>query len=181
MGTSVKGCCAKCLFDTTDSVKGILLPGAPAFPTYPPRATLPCMPTQKLYCYVDETGKDTLGQLFVVSVVTAKEDRAALSTAPRRKGVDLSGVFARMHRCARSTAGSARPPPSRALPAGQSARSNTFHLILDISQDCRPTPDLLPSQANSTPLLRGAVLRKSTPRWKPSGCERTEGKMKLVG
>jgi len=36
------------------------------------------MPTQKLYCYVDETGKDTLGQLFVVSVVTAKEDRAAL-------------------------------------------------------------------------------------------------------
>src|SRR6266511_4049205 len=75
-----------------------------------------------------------------------------------------------MHRCARSGyrpsprlpgvggSGAARPPPSRALPAGKSARSNTLHLILDISQDCRPTPDLLPSQANSTPLLRGAVL-----------------------
>ena len=37
-----------------------------------------CMPTQKLYCYVDESGQDTLGQLFVVSVVIAKEDRAAL-------------------------------------------------------------------------------------------------------
>ncbi len=65
------------------------------------------MPTQKLYCYVDETG---------------------------------------------------------ALPAGKSARSNTLHLILDISQDCRPTPDLLPSQANSTPLLRGAVLSQRLER-----------------
>src|SRR6266540_6039438 len=58
-----------------------------------------------------------------------------LSTAPRRKGVDLSGAFARMQRCARSTAGSARPPPSRALPAGKFARSNVFLQILDMSQD----------------------------------------------
>src|SRR6266508_1023015 len=39
-----------------------------------------------------------------------------------------SGVFARMLRCARSTAGSARPPPSRASPAGKSARSNALPL-----------------------------------------------------
>src|SRR6266508_4267758 len=69
-----------------------------------------------------------------------------------------SGVFARMLRCARSTAGSARPPPSRASPAGKSARSNVFLQILVLSQDFRTTSDLLPSQANSTPLLRGAVL-----------------------
>lgn len=30
---------------------------------------------QKLYCYVDETGQDTKGRLFIVSVVVAKEDR----------------------------------------------------------------------------------------------------------
>lgn len=30
---------------------------------------------QKLYCYVDETGQDTRGALFVVSVTVAKEDR----------------------------------------------------------------------------------------------------------
>lgn len=36
------------------------------------------MPAKRLFCYVDETGQDTLGQLFVVSVVIAKEDRVAL-------------------------------------------------------------------------------------------------------
>jgi len=30
---------------------------------------------QKLYCYVDESGQDTRGKLFVVSVVVAAEDR----------------------------------------------------------------------------------------------------------
>lgn len=30
---------------------------------------------QKLYCYVDETGQDTMGELFIVSVVITKEDR----------------------------------------------------------------------------------------------------------
>lgn len=30
---------------------------------------------QKLYCYVDETGQDTQGELFVVSVVITQEDR----------------------------------------------------------------------------------------------------------
>lgn len=29
----------------------------------------------KLYCYVDETGQDTKGELFIVSVIIAKEDR----------------------------------------------------------------------------------------------------------
>lgn len=31
---------------------------------------------QKLYCYVDETGQDTEGKLFIVSVVITKEDRS---------------------------------------------------------------------------------------------------------
>lgn len=30
---------------------------------------------QKLYCYVDETGQDTKGDYFVVSVIIAQEDR----------------------------------------------------------------------------------------------------------
>jgi len=38
----------------------------------------------------------------------------------------LSGAFGRMLRCARSTAGSARPPPSRASPAAKFARSNVL-------------------------------------------------------
>ena len=33
---------------------------------------------QKLYCYVDESGQDTRGKLFVVSVVVAAEDRDIL-------------------------------------------------------------------------------------------------------
>lgn len=35
-------------------------------------------PKQKLYCYVDETGQDTQGKLFIVSVVITKEDRAEI-------------------------------------------------------------------------------------------------------
>lgn len=34
---------------------------------------------QKLYCYVDETGQDTKGKLFIVSVVVAKADRNELN------------------------------------------------------------------------------------------------------
>ena len=30
---------------------------------------------QKLYCYVDETGQDTAGKLYIVSVVIAQKDR----------------------------------------------------------------------------------------------------------
>lgn len=33
------------------------------------------MVTQKLYCYVDETGQDTKGRIFIVSVIITKEDR----------------------------------------------------------------------------------------------------------
>jgi hypothetical protein len=33
---------------------------------------------QKLYVYVDETGQDTLGDLFIVSVVITEGDREAL-------------------------------------------------------------------------------------------------------
>ena len=31
--------------------------------------------TQKFYCYVDETGQDTQGELFIVSVVIADQER----------------------------------------------------------------------------------------------------------
>jgi hypothetical protein len=34
---------------------------------------------QKLYCFVDETGQDTSGRLFIVSVVVAPKERQALS------------------------------------------------------------------------------------------------------
>ena len=34
--------------------------------------------TQKLYCYVDETGQDTKGKYFIVSVVIAQADREQL-------------------------------------------------------------------------------------------------------
>ena len=36
------------------------------------------MTVKKLYCYVDETGQDTQGKLFVVSVVVANNERDAL-------------------------------------------------------------------------------------------------------
>lgn len=35
---------------------------------------------QRIYCYVDETGQDTLGELFIVSVVVTASDRDALVT-----------------------------------------------------------------------------------------------------
>src|SRR3989344_1314461 len=35
-------------------------------------------PTQKLYCYVDETGQDTKGELFLVSIVITEDDYEAL-------------------------------------------------------------------------------------------------------
>lgn len=35
-------------------------------------------PKQKIYCYVDETGQDTEGKLFLVSVVVAEEERDEL-------------------------------------------------------------------------------------------------------
>lgn len=34
---------------------------------------------QKLFCYVDETGQDTAGTLFVVSVIVVQQDRQELS------------------------------------------------------------------------------------------------------
>ena len=36
------------------------------------------MVSHKLYCYVDETGQDTKGALFVVSVAVTKKDRDEL-------------------------------------------------------------------------------------------------------
>ncbi len=37
--------------------------------------------TQKLYCYVDETGQDTKGDLFIVTVVVTGNERDALRRA----------------------------------------------------------------------------------------------------
>jgi hypothetical protein len=37
------------------------------------------MTVQKLYCYVDETGQDTRGESFIVSVIVAQEDREELA------------------------------------------------------------------------------------------------------
>ena len=39
---------------------------------------------QKLYCYVDETGQDTKGAMFLVVVVITAEDPDALRTALER-------------------------------------------------------------------------------------------------
>jgi hypothetical protein len=49
--------------------------------------------TQKLYCYVDESGQDTEGELFIVAVVVATEERERLRKictdieANSRKGI----------------------------------------------------------------------------------------------
>ena len=40
---------------------------------------------QKLYCYVDESGQDTKGDLFLVSVVITEEERDEL----RRKLIKI--------------------------------------------------------------------------------------------
>ena len=37
--------------------------------------------TQKFFCYVDETGQDTQGELFIVTVVTASQERNQLRQA----------------------------------------------------------------------------------------------------
>jgi hypothetical protein len=37
-------------------------------------------PKQNLYCYVDETGQDTMGRLFIVSVVISEAERDALTS-----------------------------------------------------------------------------------------------------
>ncbi len=37
------------------------------------------MTVQKLYCYVDETGQDTAGRCFIVSVIVAQGDREQLT------------------------------------------------------------------------------------------------------
>lgn len=39
--------------------------------------------TQKLYAYVDESGQDTQGELFVVAVVVTGSERDALRQALR--------------------------------------------------------------------------------------------------
>ena len=36
-------------------------------------------PTQKLYCYIDETGQDSIGKFFIVSVVLTGEVREKLA------------------------------------------------------------------------------------------------------
>jgi len=45
---------------------------------------------QKLYCYVDETGQDTKGRLFLVAVVVLVSDRENLRSK-LRKAEQISG------------------------------------------------------------------------------------------
>lgn len=46
---------------------------------------MPCSrPRQKLYCYIDETGQDTRGSLFIVSVIVTAEEREPLRQALER-------------------------------------------------------------------------------------------------
>ena len=44
----------------------------------------PHSPTKKLYCYVDESGQDTAGDLFVVALVVTDEERDRLAVEARR-------------------------------------------------------------------------------------------------
>src|SRR5574341_42323 len=81
-----------------------------------------------------------------------------------------------MLRCARSTAGSARPPPSRALPAAKSARSNDLHwrslaaMIIPLPRGRSPR-----ATANSCTLLWRAVLRRyNCARWVQVPCLETD-------
>src|SRR5258708_36108466 len=39
---------------------------------------------QKLYCYVDETGQDTKGELFLVALVVTDDERDKLTTEAER-------------------------------------------------------------------------------------------------
>src|SRR5262245_9834221 len=83
----------------------------------------------------------------------AKNAKVELSTARHKKVPDLSGAFGRMLRCARSMAGSARPPPSRASPAAKFARSNGLLRRLPLRYPSSFTSSYLPFQANSGTLL----------------------------
>jgi len=43
------------------------------------------MAVKKLYCYIDETGQDTLGKIFIVSVIITESERDALRKKLERK------------------------------------------------------------------------------------------------
>jgi hypothetical protein len=45
---------------------------------------LPESPKQKLYCYVDETGQDTKGGLFLVALVVTDEQRGMVASEAER-------------------------------------------------------------------------------------------------
>ena len=53
---------------------------------------------QKLYCYVDETGQDTEGRLFLVSVVITEQEREEfareLEQIESEPGIRLADAFA---------------------------------------------------------------------------------------
>ena len=48
--------------------------------------------TQKLYCYVDESGQDTGGKIFIVSVVVTKTEK-------EKEQSRLLGEFVYQHTC----------------------------------------------------------------------------------
>ena len=59
---------------------------------------------QKLYCYVDETGQDTFGQLFLVSVVITGSERDDLRRQLRKIEKE-SGKKQKKWKSARTIAG----------------------------------------------------------------------------
>jgi hypothetical protein len=54
--------------------------------------------SQKLYCYVDETGQDTEGRFFLVAVLLLQEDRDALKTFLERVEQDTRKGLLKWHR-----------------------------------------------------------------------------------
>jgi Protein of unknown function (DUF3800) len=53
---------------------------------------------QRFYCYVDETGQDTAGRFFLVSVIVLQEDRDALKTFLERVEQDTRKGLLKWHR-----------------------------------------------------------------------------------
>jgi glycine cleavage system pyridoxal-binding protein P len=59
------------------------------------------MAVQKLYCYVDETGQDTKGESFIVSVVVTQEDREALVQLVERVEQESGKKATKWHKTAK--------------------------------------------------------------------------------
>jgi hypothetical protein len=89
------------------------------------------MSTQRIYCYVDETGQETIGRLFLVAVVvTGAADRDALQDFLRR-AEDAAGKHRKWHRTRFATRDAYL---RRVLPHGL-LRQNLFYAVHPNTQD----------------------------------------------